>query len=118
MKFSFSIAQRDKKQRMQTALALTALLIFLSVIAGALFGDSGILVSLQVKADYEKLRVERDAIQSENQRIKQDVFSLKNNPRAIEAIGRAEFGFGRPGEIVYLFREPTDKDQAGTPQTH
>ena len=35
--------------------------------------------------------------------LRNEINALKNDPRALEALGRKEFGFARPGEVIYQF---------------
>ena len=101
---------KERKQRRRKAMFLVGLLVFLSFIASTLFGDSGILVNMRVKNEYRKLLSERDRLLEENRRLKLEIRALKTNHRKIEAIGRREFGFGRPGEIIYYF--PPNEDES------
>ena len=98
------IAQRRRK-----AFILIGLLIFFSFMATTLFGESGILVNMRVKAEHERLKQERDRIRSQNQRLLNEIRALKSNPRKIEEIGRSELGFGRPGEVIFYFPEDGKK---------
>ena len=98
---------KTRKRRMVTALVLMGCLLFLSFIAYALFGESGILVNMRVNSEYKTLEQERDRLLLENQRLQQEIRAMHDNPRRIEAISRAELGFGRPGEIIFHF--PADE---------
>ncbi len=100
---------RERRQRRMKALALIGLLAFLIFIATALFGESGILVNMRVKAEYERLQRERQTLASENQRLRAEILEIQRGGRKIEEIGRREFGMGRPGEVIYYF--PDDAEQ-------
>ena len=93
----------EKKLLLRKALLLLGLLLFLSFIASTLFGDSGILVNMRVKTEYDNMVAERDRLFQENQRLRNEIKALKYSKRKIEAIGRKEFNFGRPGEVVFYF---------------
>ena len=110
MKTTYTERLREKSRRRRKALILIGMLAFLSFIASTLFGDSGILVNMRVKQEYEKLNDERERLRAENMRLREEINALKSNPRKIEAISREEYGFGRPGEIIYYF--PDDADAA------
>lgn len=82
---------------------LLVVMVLLSLVAGTLFGDSGILVGMQVNREYERLLEERDRLMEDNARLKEEIRALRSGSRRIEEIGRTEFGFGRPGEVIYYF---------------
>ena len=101
--FAEQLRHRDQKRR--KAIILAGALIFLIFIATTLFGDSGILVNLRAQHEYRTLREERDQIVAENRRLKEEIRALRNSTRKIEETARREFGFGRPGEVVFYFPE-------------
>ncbi|CAM2005977.1 FtsB family cell division protein [Acanthopleuribacter pedis] len=93
--------------RRRRIIVVLSLLLFLSFVASTLFGDSGLLMNMQVKNEHQRLAEERGRLVSENHRLQREIQALKNNPRKIEAVSRAEYGFARPGEVVFYF--PTDE---------
>ncbi len=96
---------KTRKRRLYTVAVLLGSLLFLSFIAFALFGESGILVNMRAKREYGDLEAERNQLLLENERLKEEIRGLRTNDRKIEAISRAELGFGRPGEIIFHFPE-------------
>lgn len=101
---------KERNQLLKKGVYLMFTLLFLSFIASALFGDSGILVNMRVKTDYETLLAERDALLEENNRLANEIRQMRNESRKIEALGRKTFGFGKPGEVVFYF--PPDAESA------
>ncbi len=99
-----------RRRKYWKALVLIGLLAFLTFIAFALFGESGILVNMRVKAEYQRLQDERNRLIAENERLRNEIKAIRTNPRKIEELGRKEFGFGRPGEIIFHF-----PDEPGEP---
>ena len=99
---------QEKKRRQQRIFLLAFFLIFFFFIASTLFGDSGILAGMRVKQEYRALVAEKERILIENQQLREDIKAVKTSRRRIEAIGRREFGFGRPGEIIFYF--PPDQE--------
>ena len=99
---------KAKKRRLWRVGTIVGLLFFLTFIAYALFGDSGILVNLRVKREYRQLRGEQDLLQAENHRLREEINALRTSKRKIEEVSRREFGFGRPGEIIFYFPEEQD----------
>ena len=112
-----------RRQKIKMAIIAVVLFLFLSVIAYALFGETGILSNMRVSNEYSQLVDERERLLAENQQLEQEIQALKTNKRAIEALGRKDFGFGRPGEIIFWF--PDDQresiymyeNQASTPDS-
>ena len=99
-----------ERQKKRTAIILTVLvLLFLSFFAYSLFGESGILMNMRVDEEAKKLEAHRDMLLKENSLLEQEIMALKTNSRKIESLGRQEFGFGRPGEIIFYF--PDDKSR-------
>ena len=109
MTSSYVEKMKARKRRTFMAVALLGTLTFLSIVAYALFGDSGILVNMRIKDEYRQLANERDALVIENEKLKAEIRAVKNNKRKIEEISRDTFGFGRPGEIIFYF--PADEKQ-------
>jgi len=97
-----------KRRKFWKSLVLIGMLAFLTFIAFALFGDSGILVNMRVKTEFRHLEEERDRLMAENERLREEIKAIRTNPRKIEELGRKEFGFGRPGEIIFHFPENRD----------
>lgn len=88
---------------------VAGLLLFLSFVAGTLFGDSGLLMNIQVKNEHQSLTEERNRLANENLRLQREISALKNSPRQIEAVSRAQYGFARPGEVVFYFSTNPDE---------
>jgi len=96
---------REKKQRRRKILLLVGLLLFLTFIARTLFGDAGILVNMRANAEQLRLQQEQEQLVQENIRLLRELKALRSSNRKIEEIGRREFGFGRPGELIFYFPE-------------
>lgn len=102
-------AYAEKKSR-QRQIAWFAILITGCIfLAHTLFGESGILVNMRVRVEYDKLVEERNNLVHENERLRAEILALKTSDRKIEELGRREFGFGRPGEVVFFFPESKDE---------
>lgn len=98
-----------RRRKYWKALVLIGMLAFLTFIAFALFGESGILVNMRVKTEFRTLQEERDRLMAENARLRDEIKAIRTSPRKIEELGRKEFGFGRPGEIIFHF--PAEEEQ-------
>ncbi|MCB1052381.1 MAG: septum formation initiator family protein [Acidobacteria bacterium] len=95
--------RQNRKRKRRIFIMVMGLTLFLSFLARALFGDTGILVGFQVKSEYQRLLARDALLQSQNEQLRNEINALKNDPRALEALGRKEFGFARPGEVIYQF---------------
>ena len=96
---------KEKVLRRRKIFIFVMLLVFFTILANALFGESGILVNMQIQAEHRKLQQQQEALERRNQQLRQEILALQTNPRKIEAVGRMEYGFARPGEIVFVFPE-------------
>lgn len=83
------------------ALGLSALLI-----GGALFGRGGYLAVLVNQQRIETLEAGIVSLRQGNRRLRQEVYSLKNDLASIERIAREELGLVKPGETVYELLPP------------
>ena len=108
MKFFGAKSYAEKKKLMRGATVLAFLTVFLVLMAHILFGESGILTNLGVQAEYRALQHEGEQLKRENARLMEEIRALKKSDRKIEEISRDEFGFARPGEIVFYFSEKPD----------
>ena len=105
----------ERRQLAKKVAYLLLALLFLSFIAGTLFGDKGFLYNMRVQTDHDTLLAEKQRLTAENKRLAQEIQALKNSDRKIEALGRREFGFGRPGEIIFCF---PDQEQSAVEEYH
>ena len=94
------VGLRKKAAGLASAIALIALLV------GSLFGDRGILHLVAQRERAVVLARELDSLRAENERLAADIAALRTDPAAIERIAREELGLARPGETVFLIREP------------
>ena len=87
------------------AVSLALFLILAASALNALFGDRGLLVLLKVRQEIESLDREIAMLRAENQRILEEIHSLKTSPLAVERLARENLGLVKPGEVVLLIRE-------------
>ena len=74
--------------------------------AHVMFGDNGMVVYRQKKADYQTLQKAIDGLQKENDSFNSQVKALKTDPRAIEQEAREQLHYARPGEVIYVNPAP------------
>lgn len=122
LKANHATRYKEKVLRRRKIFIFVTLLVFFTILANALFGASGILVNMQVQAEHRKLQQQQEVLRVRNQQLQQEILALQTNPRKIEALGRKEYGFARPGEIVFIFPDdpsaPIQKiEAAGAPES-
>lgn len=91
-------AYRWRRKLATAAVAIVAAWMAFHVI----FGANGMVVYQSKKADYRQMRVDVDSLQKENDLLNKNVDALRNDSRAIEKAAREDFGYARPGEVIYL----------------
>jgi len=93
----------DGRRRLATgAVLLLTAWMFIHV----MFGDNGMVIYRQKKADIHRLELEINALQQENQRYTEEIKALKSDPKAIEKEAREQLHYARPGEVVYVTPNP------------
>jgi cell division protein FtsB len=97
---SGDVSLRRKAATLASVIALIALMV------GALFGDRGLLHLIDQRHRAEALARELEDLQSENARLATEIAALRSDPRSIERLAREELGLVRPGETVFLVRDP------------
>jgi cell division protein FtsB len=71
--------------------------------AHVMFGDNGMVIYRQKKAEYQTLQKEIDGLQKESDRYTQHVKALQApDPDTIEKEAREQLHYARPGEVVYV----------------
>jgi cell division protein FtsB len=103
----FRTAVYAARRRLATGgvLLLTAWL-FLHV----MFGANGMVVYRSKRVEYQKLQLEIDGLQKENDSYTQQIKALQNDPKAIEKEAREQLHYTRRGEVVYV--QPTPQKPA------
>jgi cell division protein FtsB len=88
------------------AATLASIIALVALIVGALFGDRGLLHLIDQRHRAEALAREVEELGAENAHLVTEIAALRTDPRAIERLAREELGFARPGETVFLVRDP------------
>jgi cell division protein FtsB len=85
-----------------------ALLIFVVVVfvADGLVGDRGLLAMLRARQEYDDLAATIARERADNARLREEARRLREDPTAIEEIARRELGLIRPGETVFIVKDP------------
>ncbi len=89
------------------AAGLASVIALIALLVGSLFGDRGILHLIAQRERAVVLARELDGLREENEQLAREIAALRSDPAAIERIAREELGLARPGETVFLIREPS-----------
>lgn len=100
----------DEWRRLGTA---AAAVLIVGVVVHAMFGANGIVAYRQKKAEMRSLADDVDRVQKENEESAARIKALKSDPRTIEKEARTQFGYTRPGEVVYVTPAPPQKAPVG-----
>jgi cell division protein FtsB len=102
---SFSVEMGKRR------ILLLVLLLFLTVIFLAFFGEKGILYLLRQQKELARIREMNMKLEEENQKLREEVRRLHHEKGYIEEVARKELGLVKEGEIIYQFDLPNDKKQ-------
>ena len=81
-------------------------LALVAVILGfAFFGDRGILHMLKLTNQKAALEDTLDALKVQNETLRIEIASLRNDRRYIEKVARTELGMVRDDELVFQFAD-------------
>ena len=82
----------------------TLILIVAVLLADALFGDRGLARTIRTSREHaQALRALQD-LRRENAGLRDQQRRLREDPRTIEGVARAELGLIRPGEILVIVK--------------
>jgi cell division protein FtsB len=83
--------------------ALTFITIVLVV--DALVGDKGLLETMRARKQYAEVAASLDTLRQENDRLRDQIHRLTDDPATIESVAREELGLVRPGEVVFVVKD-------------
>jgi cell division protein FtsB len=77
----------------------------------AFFGENGVNIYAQKRAEGRVLTRRIADLQQQNMRLQQQVKDLKTDPDAIEHEARERLHYARPGEVIWTEDDPPKKQQ-------
>ena len=92
---------------------VAVLLLTVGILLHAVFGANGMVVYRQKRDELKTLQNDVDLIQKENDGYEARLKALKSDPNAIEKEAREQLHYTRPGEMVYVLPEPSQKPATG-----
>src|SRR5262249_45281176 len=97
------------------ARAVNAVLGFVAfvLVVDALFGSRGLLETIRARRQYADLSADLARKRRDNERLRDDIRRLREDPAAIESVAREQLGLMRDGELVFIIRDqkPGTEDQ-------
>lgn len=90
-----------------------ALVLTLGLVLHAMFGANGMVVYQQKRAERQALQSDVERVQKENDEYVDRIKALKTDHRAIEREAREQLHYTRPGEFVYVAPDPPQKPPTG-----
>ncbi len=79
------------------------IVISVLVFVNAFLGRNGLFSLFQDQEKFHKLKKEVVKLELTNEKLKSEIFSLKNDFKVIEKIARENLGLVKPGDTVFEF---------------
>ena len=86
------------------AINYTLALITIVLVVDALVGDKGLLETIRARKQYAEVAASLDALRQENDRMRDEIRRLTDDPETIESVARQDLGLARPGEVVFVVK--------------
>ena len=75
------------------------------LVVDALVGDKGLLEAIRARRQYAEVSTALGRLRQENDRLRDQIYRLKDDPATIEGVAREELGLIRQGEIVFVVKD-------------
>ena len=95
----------DQPSRSRRVVQWAIVFVASLIVADGLVGERGLLAMLQARHDYDQLAATIARQRSENERLREQIRRLNEDPAAIEEIARRELGLIKRGEKVFIIRD-------------
>ncbi len=95
---------------------LVPVLLILIILGFALFGQKGVLRTLQARRHHAALEVAVQKQEAVILQLKDEIEALRSDRGYIEVIARRDLGMVKEDELVYQFAQGSEKD-AADPET-
>lgn len=98
----WSVLYGERRRLATAGVAVLTGWLFLHV----MFGANGMVIYRSKREERQKLQVDIQKLQKENDLYTQRIHGLQADPRAIEKEAREQLHYARPGEVVYVEPSP------------
>ena len=87
--------------------ALNAALGFVTfvLVVDALFGNRGLLETMRARRQYAEVAADLARRRHENERLRDEIRRLREDPSAIEEVARQQLGLIRNGEVLFIIKD-------------
>lgn len=92
------------KKRFKTMLMMSLGVLLLMLVVG-IFNKDGLLEVVESENELNALKTNIARLENENQELKQEIFSINNNPKYLERIAREDLGLAQPNETIFVFSD-------------
>jgi cell division protein FtsB len=75
------------------------------LVVDMLVGDRGLIAMLRARKQYDEVSASLVRQRAENDRLREEIRRLQDDPTAIEELARRELGLIRPGEKVFIIKD-------------
>jgi cell division protein FtsB len=85
---------------------LLLVLFAVAIVVDALVGDQGLMAVRQARRQHDALVATIARKRAENAALADQIERLRHDPAAIEELARKHLGYIRPGEKVFIVKDP------------
>jgi cell division protein FtsB len=75
------------------------------LVVDALVGNRGLLETMRARRQYAQLAADLARQRRENERLRDDIRRLLEDPSAIESVAREQLGLMRDGEVLFIVHD-------------
>lgn len=75
------------------------------LVVSALVGENGYLATIQAEQEATELNATLQQLREENQKTKEDIRRLREDPAALEDAARQKLNLGKPGETLIIIKD-------------
>jgi cell division protein FtsB len=79
------------------------------LVVDALVGDKGLLETMRARKESAEVAASLQALRQENDRMREQIRRLTDDPAMIESVARQDLGLIRPGELVFVVKNVDHK---------
>ena len=97
--------QPRRTAQVKRIVRIVACLFAVVVIVDALVGDRGLLAMRRARKQYDEVAAAIARQRAENDRLREEIRRLEDDPATIEELARRELGLIRPGEKVFIVKD-------------
>ncbi len=94
-----------RKRRGRRAVQYMLVLVGCVIIIDALVGDKGLLAMRKARKEYQALEGSLAVEKAANDRLREEVRLLREDPTTIEDVARKDLGLIKPGEKLFILRD-------------